>query len=485
MAAAAMVEAGRVEENLATLMGDLGTCFARVEPRRQAGKYVRGLIADLPRKNCWTLAEHAGDPTPDRTQRLLERAVWDTDKAMGVVRDFAVARLADPDGDNTLIFDESGVEKTGTGTCGVTRQYVGCAGKVTNAVNLVNATYATRAGHALVGSRLWIPAADLDDDARRAATGVPADTEFATKPRLATDLLTETLDAGVPVRWCTADAVYGRDRRLRDTCETRGIGYSLGVPCPFRITLPGWKTKIRADTAAATLTTDTAWQTMSCGPGSKGDRWYAWAWIATAGPRHYLLVRRSLADPDDLAYFYCWIPERLPATLTALVRVTGRRWTIEEDHGFGKDHFGFDQFLQPPPHPDHAAHRAGHGRARRLRGHRRRRRGRDHATTPTHPPQRTTTGRPRTRPADRGRDQTVVQPRDQSLAQPRTPSPLVLVAPPPSSPRPLVPLPIQTHMIKSRSTAALLGQEDHQFESAYLIDFPGQPQQHTRTEGIA
>ncbi|MFY1694337.1 IS701 family transposase [Solwaraspora sp. WMMA2101] len=339
-----MVEAGRVEENLATLMGDLGACFARVEPLRQAGKYVRGLIADLPRKNCWTLAEHAGDTTPDRMQRLLERAVWDTDKAMGVVRDFAVARLADPDGDNTLIFDESGVEKTGTGTCGVTRQYVGCAGKVTNAVNLVNATYATRAGHALVGSRLWIPAAHLDDDARRAATGVPADTEFATKPRLATDLLTETLDAGVPVRWCTADAVYGRDRRLRDTCETRGIGYSLGVPCSFRITLPGWKTKIRADTAATTLTTDTAWQTMSCGAGSKGDRWYAWAWIATASPRHYLLVRRSLADPDDLAYFYCWIPERLPATLTALVRVTGRRWTIEEDHGFGKDHFGFDQF---------------------------------------------------------------------------------------------------------------------------------------------
>ncbi|MFV2108132.1 transposase [Micromonospora sp. LOL_015] len=167
----------------------------------------------------------------------------------------------------------------------------------------------------------------------RAATGVPADTGFATKPRLATDLLVETLDAGVPVRWCTADAVYGRDRRLRDTCETRGIGYSLGVPCSFRITLPGWRTKIRADTAVTTLTTDTAWQTVSCGAGSKGDRWYAWAWIATTSPRHHLLVRRSLTDPDDLAYFYCWTPEHLPATLPALVKVTGRRWTIEEDHG--------------------------------------------------------------------------------------------------------------------------------------------------------
>jgi hypothetical protein len=87
-----MVEADRVGEELAELMGRLGAHFARVEPFAQAGKYVRGLLGDLPRKNCWTLAEYAGDATPDRMQRLLERACWDTMAAMGTVRDFVAQR---------------------------------------------------------------------------------------------------------------------------------------------------------------------------------------------------------------------------------------------------------------------------------------------------------------------------------------------------------------------------------------------------------
>jgi SRSO17 transposase len=336
-----MVEADRVGEKLAELMGLLGVHFARVEPFAQAGKYVRGLLSDLPRKNCWTLAEYAGDATPDRMQRLLERASWDTKAAMGTVRDFAAGHLDDGSGLAVLVLDESGDEKTGTATCGVKRQYVGCAGKVANAVNVVNATYSTPRGHALVGSRLYIPAEQLDDAATRAAMGIPDDLKFATKPGLGAELLTDVLDAGVRVDWCTADAVYGRDRGLRKTCEQRGIGYSLGVPCSFRITL-ACGTVLRAD-ATLRILTARSWQIASCGPGSKGERRYAWAWIGTASPRHFLLIRRSLSKPTDLAYFFCHVPDHVPATLGVLVAVTGRRWTIEEDHEFGKDQFGFDQ----------------------------------------------------------------------------------------------------------------------------------------------
>jgi SRSO17 transposase len=101
-----MVEAERVGEELAELLGRLGRHFARVEPFTQAGKYVRGLLSDLPRKNCWTLAEYAGDTTPDRMQRLLERACWDTMAAMGTVRDFVAQHL---DGGRlaVLVLDES------------------------------------------------------------------------------------------------------------------------------------------------------------------------------------------------------------------------------------------------------------------------------------------------------------------------------------------------------------------------------------------
>lgn len=119
------------------------------------------------------------------------------------------------------------------------------------------------------------------------------------------------------------------------------VGYSLGVPCSFRIRLPSG-TVLRADDTLKFLT-ERAWQVASCGPGSKGERRYAFAWIATASHRHFLPIRRSLSKPTELAYFYCWVPEHTPATLNVLVTVTGQRWTIEEDHEVDKDQFGSDQ----------------------------------------------------------------------------------------------------------------------------------------------
>ena len=69
---------------------------------------------------------------------------------------------------------------------------------------------------------------------------------------------------------------------------------------------------------------------------------YAWAWIATASPRHHLLVRRNLTDPTDQAHFYCYVPEGRIVTLGTLVRVAGMRWPVEEDFQVGKDQFGLD-----------------------------------------------------------------------------------------------------------------------------------------------
>src|SRR5215472_15888031 len=165
-------------------MGCLAPCFARVEPRRQARKYVTGLMGDLPRKNCWTLAEQAGDATPDKMQRLLERAAWDASDAMREIRAFAVARLGDPAG-AVLVLDESGQEKVGEHTAGVKRQYLGCAGRVANGINVVYASYAAPAGHAMIAARLYVPRDWAGDRERCRAAGIPGDLEFATKPQLA------------------------------------------------------------------------------------------------------------------------------------------------------------------------------------------------------------------------------------------------------------------------------------------------------------
>ena len=90
-----MVEGERAVTNLEVLHRRLRPCFVRARPFEQAGKYLSGLMSDLPRKNGWTLAEHAGDRTPDRMQRLLNHAVWDHDHAQEVVRRFVVDQLGD------------------------------------------------------------------------------------------------------------------------------------------------------------------------------------------------------------------------------------------------------------------------------------------------------------------------------------------------------------------------------------------------------
>ena len=318
-------------------MGCLAPCFARVEPRRQARKYVTGLMGDLPRKNCWALAEQAGDQTPDKMQRLLERAAWDAGDAMAAVRAFAVARLGDPAG-AVLVLDESGQEKAGEHTAGVKRQYLGCAGRVANGINVVYASYAAPAGHAVIEARLYVPRDWADDRERCRAAGIPGDLEFATKPQLAAQIVKQLRGERRCPPWVTGDEVYGRDTKLRQVLEDQDTGYVLKIPCSFRITVPAGQ-KMRADHAAQLVPAD-AWQTASAGHGSKGERDYGWAWLATASARHHLLIRRRLADPADLAYFWCHVPAGRACSFTTLIRVAGRRWPVEEDFRLGKSGFG-------------------------------------------------------------------------------------------------------------------------------------------------
>jgi SRSO17 transposase len=122
---------------------------------------VLGLLADLPRKNCWTLAEHAGDATPDGLQHLLAGAVWDHDAVRDDIRDYLVEHLGDPGA--VLVVDETGDLKKGSHTVGVQRQYTGTAGKVDNAQVAVYLTYATAAGHGVIDRELYLPQGWIDD----------------------------------------------------------------------------------------------------------------------------------------------------------------------------------------------------------------------------------------------------------------------------------------------------------------------------------
>lgn len=341
-AAAAIVEAEAAGGHLDDLMAAMAGCFRRWEPRASARKYVWALMSDLPRKNCWTIAEHAGDATPGKMQHLLQAAKWDTMAAMAAVRGFVCDHL--DDGDAVAILDESGQEKKGTATVGVKRQYVGCAGRVSNAINVVYCSFATRAGHALVGARPYLPREWATDPDRRARARVPEEVAFATKPQLGRQILADLHAEGRLPPWVTGDEVYGADPNLRAWLESAGTGYVLAVAksTPIAFTKAG---TARADEALKMLIA-ADWTIASCGTGSKGERRYAWAWIATADPHHHLLIRRSLVPNAkgvrEVAFYLCFVPEGRPATLQTLIGIAGRRWPVEEDFQTGKDAFGLD-----------------------------------------------------------------------------------------------------------------------------------------------
>ena len=327
-------------------MGRIAGRFSRVEPRRRVRAFVAGLLAELPRKNCWTIAEHAGEASPDGMQHLLARAVWDADAVRDDVRGYVVEHLADADADAdadveaVLAVDETGDLKKGSATVGVQRQYTGTAGRTENAQVTVWLTYATAAGHGLIDRALYLPRCWSDDPTRRAAAGVPAEVGFATKPALARQMIARTLDAGVPARWVTADEVYGADPQLRADLERRGLGYVLAVARDHRV--PTAAGPIRADMLTLQLPRR-AWQPLSAGPGAKGHRVYDWALIdipSTATGHRWLLVRRHRRT-GKRAYYRAYAPAPVP--LSTLVRIAGTRWTVEEDFQTGKELTGLDQ----------------------------------------------------------------------------------------------------------------------------------------------
>lgn len=326
----------------------IGPRFARSEPRENAVDYLRGLLSGAERKNSWTLSEQAGQAVPDRMQRLLSTTDWDPDSVRDDLRSYVVKHLGASDG--VLIVDETGFLKKGNRSAGVARQYSGTAGRIENSQVGVFLTYSTAVGRSFLDRELYLPKVWTDDRERCDAAGIPADRGFKTKPELAMDMLARALDAGVPARWVTGDAVYGQYYKLRKALEDRGVFYVLAVPMNQRViaktttSIPGgeWRT----DKLIAALPA-TAWRTRSAGRGSKGDRRYAWARVRINGARdreaeYWLLARRSLADPTDIAYYLAHGPKRV--ALADLARAAGARWAIEETFQTSKGETGLDHY---------------------------------------------------------------------------------------------------------------------------------------------
>ena len=320
--------------------------FQRPEPRRRALDYLRGLLSPVERKNGWQLAEQAGDATPYGVQRLLSTYRWDADLVREDLSGYVVQHLAEADG--VLVVDETGFLKKGDKSAGVQRQYSGTAGRIENCQVGVFLAYAGAKGRTLLDRELYLPQVWAEDRERRREAGVPEEVRFQTKPQLAQKMLGRAVESGVPFGWVAGDAVYGSDRKLRRWLEEREIPHVLAVKRNEK--LWAWTDKgqlqVRADRLASQVD-EANWVRCSAGDGAKGPRVYDWAAVEIRPLRepckgYWLLARRSIAKPEELAYYVCFGPAE--TSLKELVRVAGVRWSIEECFEEAKGQVGLDQY---------------------------------------------------------------------------------------------------------------------------------------------
>jgi SRSO17 transposase len=329
------------QAELEALHARIAPHFARPEVRARAGRFLAGLLDPLERRNGWQLAEALGERSPDGVQRLLRTARWDAEAVRDDLRAYVVEHLGDPQA--VLVIDETGFLKKGIKSVGVARQYSGTAGRIENCQIGVFLGYASPHGHAMLDRALYLPKTWAEDAGRREGAGVPDEISFATKGELAQAMLAQAFAAEVPAAWVTGDEVYGNDGRLRRWLETEQRSYVLAVACSHAVWDNGVQVRVEALVAQIP---EEAWQRLEVGAGSKGPRVYDWAYARLPywtenGWAQWLLVRRSLGDPTEVAYYRAFGPEA--TGVTEVARVAGTRWTIEESFQRAKA-IGLDQY---------------------------------------------------------------------------------------------------------------------------------------------
>jgi SRSO17 transposase len=314
--------------------------FERSEPRQRVLAYLTGLLSNAERKNSWQLAELAGEDSPDGMQRLLSTAHWDADAVRDDLVAYVLEQLADPQA--VLVLDETGFVKKGSKSVGVAPQYCGAVGKIANCQIGVFLAYATAAGPVLLDRELYLPKAWVQDAERRAEAGVPPQVTARPKPALGQALLERVFAAGVSAAWVTADSIYGGAYQLRHFLEEREQPCVLAVPSTQRVGLAAKAAQVVASWPAE------AWARLSAGEGSQGPRWYDWGCMtmpwrdAPVGMAHFLLARRSVSQPDELAYYFVFGPTTV--TLAQLALVAGTRWQVEQAFELAKGEVGLDEY---------------------------------------------------------------------------------------------------------------------------------------------
>jgi SRSO17 transposase len=243
-----------------------------------------------------------------------------------------------------LVVDETGFVKKGDHSAGVQRQYSGTAGRIENSQIGVFLSYTSSKGHAFLDRALYLPQSWTSDRERCHKAGIPDDVSFATKQELALSMLKRAHDSQTPFGWVTGDCIYGDYRPIRLWLETLPKGYVLSVSGKEYVNIAFNQYRV---SRLLECVPKEGWTRLSAGKGSKGQRLYDWLRLPLMEPLfkgwgRWLLIRRSLSEPEKLTAYVCFGPKQ--TSLQTLIEVAGERWTIESGFEEAKGEVGLDQY---------------------------------------------------------------------------------------------------------------------------------------------
>jgi SRSO17 transposase len=307
----------------------LAPLFQRSETRQSVRHYVRGLLAEVKRKNTWQMAEVLGLHDPHRLQRVLNEALWDAAAVRRQLRKAVIEQLGYAPGIG--IIDESGFVKWGDKSAGVGHQYCGRVGKVENCQVGVYLGYVAPTGAAFLDCRLYLPQTWCDDRARCRAAKIPDAVTFQTKPQIAQAMLEQAWAEDVPMQWVVGDTLYGNSPGLREAIQHHDRRYMLAIGAAHHVMPVEHGQAVSLSTLVSELP-EADWERLCFRIGEKGLIWYDWQALQvtmandTIG-KQWLLIQRTLGETPSYTFWLSNAPVDTP--LAELAAVALARHPIE------------------------------------------------------------------------------------------------------------------------------------------------------------
>jgi SRSO17 transposase len=377
---------------LAAFLAPFAPLLHNAQSRHSLQRYLTGLLSDLPRKNCDTIAATVAGTSTERLQHLLTDANWEP-LALDEARVRWLSARSPAGG--ILILDDTGLPKQGKASAGVAAQYCGALGKIGNCQVVVSAEYVvdvpttSQPLHWPVTAQLFVPEQWISDPARRTQAHIPAEETFQTKLERALALVDRARSWGVPFSVVVADAGYGDTPAFLEDLEARRLPYICAVASDFGVRLPaavqqaalpappplrrsrGQPKKPRPaplETVAAVLDAvpEEAWQSVTWRDGSRDlsgatgtlrkqfvalrvHRATGGAHLpvtdrrVSTGPEGWLLGERPLpGSPGERKYYLSSLPADTP--VSRLVELAHARWAIEQFYEDAKGECGLDDY---------------------------------------------------------------------------------------------------------------------------------------------